>query len=186
MILYIKNMVSTRCKIVVQLELMKLGLHCTSMALGWVEVTENISAGQTDEIKTALLQCGLELLDNKKSILVEKIKNVIIEMVYYSDYQLKTNFSDYLSAKLNLDYTYLANIFSEQLGTTIEHFIIFNKIQRIKELIGYNELSLTQISWKLHYSSVAHLSTQFKKITGVTPSHFKHFELHDRMAAENV
>ncbi len=179
-------MVSARCKIVVQLELMKLGLHCTSMALGRAEITENISADQVGQLKTAFLQCGLELLDNKKNILVEKIKNVIIEMVYYSDYQLKTNFSDHLSAKLNLDYTYLANLFSEQQGTTIEHFIIFNKIQRIKELIGYNELSLTEISWKLHYSSVAHLSTQFKKITGVTPSHFKHFELHDQMAAENV
>ena len=179
-------MVSARCKIVVQLELMKLGLHCTAMALGRAEITEDISADQAGQLKTAFLQCGLELLDNKKSILVEKIKTVIIEMVYYSDYQLKTNFSDYLSAKLNLDYTYLANVFSEQNGTTTEHFVIFNKIQRIKELIGYNELSLTEISWKLHYSSVAHLSTQFKKITGVTPSHFKHFELHDQMAAENV
>ena len=186
MILYIKNMVSTRCKIVVQLELMKLGLHCTSVELGRVETVEIISAEQTDKIKTALLQCGLELLDDKKSILVEKIKSAILEMVYYSDYQLKTNFSDYLSAKLNLDYTYLANIFSGQQGTTIEHFIIVSKIQRIKELIGYNELSLTEISWKLHYSSVAHLSTQFKKITGVTPSQFKHFEVPGHVATGNM
>jgi YesN/AraC family two-component response regulator len=170
-------MISSRCKIVVQLELMKVGLHCSSISLGRVETIELISAEQIDKIKTALLQCGLELMDNKKSILVEKIKTAIIEMVYYSDYQLKTNFSTYLSEKLNLDYTYLANVFSEEQGSTIEHFIIINKIQRIKELISYNELNLTEISWKLHYSSVAYLSTQFKKITGVTPSCYKHFEL---------
>jgi len=179
-------MISTRCKIVVQLELLKLGLHCSSIALGRVETIELISDEQIDKIKTALLQCGLALIDNKKSILVEKIKTVIIEMVYHSDDPLKTNFSDYLSAKLDLDYTYLANTFSEQLGTTIEHFIIFNKIQRIKELIRYNELTLTEISWKLHYSSVAHLSTQFKKITGLTPSHFKHFELQSHPAVGNM
>ncbi|HEY5326971.1 MAG TPA: AraC family transcriptional regulator [Mucilaginibacter sp.] len=127
-----------------------------------------------------------KILDNKKSILVEKIKNVIIDVVYYSDYKPKTKFSDYLRKKLNLDYTYLANVFSEQTGSTIEHFIIINKIQRIKELIGYNELSLTEISRKLHYSSVAHLSTQFKKITGVTPSHFKHFEIPGHLAIGNV
>jgi len=171
---------------VVQLGLMKLGLHCFSVELGKVETVENISAEQIGKIKIALELCGLELMDNKKSILIEKIKNVIIEMVYYSECQLKTNFSDYLSEKLNLDYTYLANMFSEQQETTIEHFIIFNKIERIKELIGYNELNLTEISLKLHYSSVAHLSTQFKKITGVTPSQFKHLELQGQMADENV
>ena len=186
MILYIKNMVSTRCKIVVQLELMKLGLHCSSVELGLAETVETISPEQMGKIKIALELCGLALMDNKKNILIEKIKNAVIEMVYYSELQLKTNFSDYLSEKLNLDYTYLANIFSEQQGTTIEHFIIFNKIERTKELIGYNELNLTEISWKLHYSSVAHLSTQFKKITGVTPSHFKNLELQSHMAAGNV
>jgi YesN/AraC family two-component response regulator len=179
-------MVSTRCKMIVQLELLKLGLHCTLVELGRVETIEVISAEQIDKIKIALLQCGLELMDNKKSILIEKIKNVIIDMVYYSDYQLKTNFSDYLSKKLNFDYTYLANIFSEEQGSTIEHFIIFNKVQRIKELIGYNELNLTEISWKLHYSSVAHLSTQFKKVTGVTPSHFKHLERDSHALLANV
>jgi YesN/AraC family two-component response regulator len=179
-------MVSTRCKMVVQLELLKLGLNCTLVELGRAETVEIISAEQIDKINIALLQCGLELMGNKKSILVEKIKNVIIEMVYYSDYQLKTNFSDYLSKKLNFDYTYLANIFSEEQGSTIEHFIIFNKVQRIKELIGYNELNLTEISWKLHYSSVAHLSTQFKKVTGVTPSHFKHLERESHTLLANV
>ena len=107
-------------------------------------------------------------------------------MVHYSEYQLKTNFSDYLSSQLNFDYTYLANIFSENQGTTIEHFIILHKIQRIKELMENDELNLTEISWKLHYSSVAHLSTQFKKVTGVTPSYFKHFERKNQIALENV
>jgi YesN/AraC family two-component response regulator len=179
-------MVSTRCKMVVQLELLKLGLNCTVVELGRVQTVEPISDEQLININIALLQCGLELMGNKKSILIEKIKNVITEMVYYSDYQLKTNFSDYLSKKLNFDYTYLANIFSEEQGSTIEHFIILNKIQRIKELIGYNELNLTEISWKLHYSSVAHLSAQFKKVTGVTPSYFKHFECNSHASVVNV
>jgi len=184
--LYIKNMVSTRCKMVVQLELLKLGLNCTLVELGRVQTVEPISDEQLININIALLQCGLELMGNKKSILIEKIKNVITEMVYHSDYQLKTNFSDYLSKKLNFDYTYLANIFSEEQGSTIEHFIILNKIQRIKELIGYNELNLTEISWKLHYSSVAHLSAQFKKVTGVTPSYFKHLERNSQASVVNV
>jgi AraC-like DNA-binding protein len=171
---------------VVQLELLKLGLHCTLIELGRVETREIISAELMNEIKSALLVSGLELMDNKKSILVEKIKNVIIQMVHYSEYQLKTNFSDYLSAELNLDYTYLANIFSENQGKTIEHFIILHKIQRIKELLENDELNLTEISWKLHYSSVAHLSTQFKKVTGVTPSYFKHLERKNQIALENV
>ena len=161
---------------IVKLELEKLGLHCTLVELGRAEIVEVITAAQTNQIRVALLQLGLELIESKKSILIEKIKTVIIEMVQYSGAQLKINFSNYLSEKLNLDYTYLANIFSEDQGITIEHFIILNKIQRIKELIGYNELNLTQISWKLHYSSVAHLSTQFKKVTGITPSHFKQLE----------
>ena len=169
-------MVCTRCKMLVQLELEKLGLHCKSVTLGSAETTEPVSNEQIKEFKVALLKSGLELMDDKKSILIEKIKHVIIEMLYYSDDRLKTNFSDYLSEQLNHDYTYLANVFSQHEGTTIEHFIILNKIQMIKDLMAYNELSLTEISWKLHYSSVAHLSTQFKKVTGVTPSHFKHSE----------
>jgi AraC-like DNA-binding protein len=171
---------------VVQLELIKLGLHCKLVELGRAETIEAVSAEQLSKFRIALLKCGLELMDNKKNILVEKIKNVIIEMVYYYDYQLKTNFSDYLSEKLDLDYTYLANIFSEEQGVTIEHFVIVNKVQRIKELIEYNDLNLTEISWKMNYSSVAHLSTQFKKITGVTPSHFRYLGAQSRMAVVNV
>ncbi len=179
-------MVSISCKMIVKQELEKLGLHCSLVELGRVETTGIISAAQMGEIRAVLFQSGLELMDNKKSILVEKIKNVIIEMSLYSDTQLKINFSNYLSEKLNLDYTYLANIFSEDQGITIEHFIIDHKIQRVKELIAYNELNLTEISWKLNYSSVAHLSTQFKKVTGITPSSFKHLEHTSRTALENV
>lgn len=179
-------MVCFRCKMAVKFELEKLGLHCTLVELGRAETMEDISTEQIKQIKMALLQSGLELMDNKKSILIERIKNVIVEMVHYSDNQLKTNFSNYLSSKLNLDYTYLANIFSETQGTTIEHFIILHKIQRVKELIGYDELSLTEISWKLNYSSVAHLSTQFKKVTGITPSHYKQLEHISQLELENV
>jgi len=169
-------MVSISCKMIVKQELEKLGLHCSLVELGRVETSGIISAAQISEIKAVLLQSGLELMDNKKSILIEKIKNVIIEMSLHADNQLKINFSNHLSEKLNLDYTYLANIFSEDQGITIEHFIIAYKIQRVKELIAYNELNLTEISWKLNYSSVAHLSNQFKKVTGITPSNFKHLK----------
>ncbi len=125
-------------------------------------------------------------MDDKKAVLIEKIKNIIIEMVHYKDELLKMNFSDYLSEKLNYDYTYLANLFSEVQGTTIEKFIISHKIERVKELIIYDELNLTEIAWKMHYSSVAHLSNQFKKITGLTPSHFKQLKNKRREAIEDV
>lgn len=170
--LYIKNMVCTRCIMIVRLELEKLDVHFKEVVLGKVVIGEMLSATQIEQIKQALSASGLELIENKKCILIERIKNVVIEMVY-NDIQIKTNFSDYLSIKLDLDYTYLANIFSEVEDTTIERYIIRHRIQRAKELITYNELNLTEISWKLNYSSVAHLSTQFKKITGITPSHFK-------------
>jgi AraC-like DNA-binding protein len=166
-------MVSIRCKIIVELEFQKAGVKCTSIDLGRVEIAGTITPEQIQIVGINLLTYGLELLDNKKNILVERIKNVIIEIIHHSDTRLKTNFSDYLSEKLNLDYTYLANVFSEVQGTTIEQFIILNKILLVKQLISYDELNLTEISWKLHYSSVAHLSTQFKKVTGITPSHFK-------------
>ncbi|OQP63374.1 AraC family transcriptional regulator [Niastella vici] len=166
-------MVCLRCKMVVREELTKLGIHFTSVELGEVEVMENISAEQKEQIKTALLRSGLELMDDKKSILIQKIKNVIIEKVHYSEEPLAVNFSEYLSQKLNYDYTYLANLFSEVQGTTIEKFLIANKIERVKELLVYNEFNLTEIAYRMHYSSVAHLSAQFKKVTGLTPSHFK-------------
>ncbi|AEV96429.1 AraC family transcriptional regulator [Niastella koreensis] len=173
MILYIKNMVCIRCKMVVREELTKLGIKFTTVELGEVEVIENISAEQQEQIKKALLRSGLELMDDKKSILIQKIKNVIIELVHFSEEPLTMNFSEYLSQKLNYDYTYLANLFSEVQGTTIEKFLIAHKIERVKELLVYNELNLTEIAYRMHYSSVAHLSAQFKKVTGLTPSHFK-------------
>lgn len=166
-------MVSIRCKLTVKYELEKLGLHCTLIEYGRVRVLEYLSSAQISDVRSALLRSGLELIENRKSILIEKIKNVIIDLVHHTDAPIKVNFSNYLSEKLNHDYTYLANVFSEVQGTTIENFMILNKIYRVKELIGHNELNLTEISLKMHYSSVAHLSTQFKKVTGVTPSYFK-------------
>jgi AraC-like DNA-binding protein len=168
-------MVSIRCKMIVKSELEKLGLHYINVELGEAEIMEDISTVQLAEFNVALRKSGLELMDDKKSILIEKIKNVIVELVHYSDSDepLQINFSNYLAGKLNYDYTYLSNLFSEVQGTTIEHFIIIHKIERVKELLVYDELTLSEIAYKLHYSSVAHLSTQFKKITGLTPSHFK-------------
>jgi AraC-like DNA-binding protein len=166
-------MVSIRCKMIVKSELDKLGLNYKSVELGEAEIMEDVSAEQLAGLNTALKKSGLELMDDKKSILIEKIKNVIVELVHYSDEPLQINFSNYLAGKLNYDYTYLSNLFSEVQGTTIEHFIIIHKIERVKELLVYDELNLSEIAYKLHYSSVAHLSTQFKKITGLTPSHFK-------------
>ena len=166
-------MVCIRCKMVVKAELEKLGLHYIVVELGEAEIMEDISAEQHDQFKAVLLKSGLELLDDKKSVLIQKIKNVIIELIHYSEEPLAINFSDHLSQKLNHNYTYLANLFSEVQGTTIEKFIIAHKIERVKELLVYNELNLTEIAYLMHYSSVAHLSAQFKKITGLTPSHFK-------------
>ena len=166
-------MVCIRCKMVVKEELKKLGLHYTTVEQGEVEIMEDISVEQRDQVKVALLKSGLELMDDKKSILIQKIKNVIVELIHYSEEPLSVNFSDYLSEKLNHNYTYLANLFSEVQGTTIEQFIIAHKIERVKELLVYNELNLTEIAYLMHYSSVAHLSAQFKKVTGLTPTHFK-------------
>lgn len=166
-------MVCIRCKMVVKAELEKLKLHYTIVELGEAEIIEDITKEQQDNFREALLKSGLELMDDKKSILIQKIKNVIVELIHYSEEPLAINFSNYLSEKLNHNYTYLANLFSEVQGTTIEKFIITHKIERVKELLVYNELNLTEIAYLMHYSSVAHLSAQFKKVTGLTPSHFK-------------
>ena len=169
-------MVSIRCKMVVKSELEKLGLHNITVGLGEAEIREEISAEQLASLRIALKKTGLELMDDKKNILVEKIKTIIIEMVHYTDDQIKINLSDYLSEKLNYNYTYLANLFSEVKGITIEQFYLAHKIEKVKELLVYDELNLTEIAWKLHYSSVAHLSNQFKKMTGLTPSSFKNLK----------
>jgi len=171
--LYIKYMVSMRCKKIVKTELQKLSLHFANIDLGEVEILEHISKRTRSQLKEALMKNGLELMDDKKSILIERIKNAIVELIHYSEDQLKVNFSEYLSQKLYYDYNYLSNLFTEVQGTTIEKFIIQHKIERVKELIVYDELSLSEIAFKLHYSSAAHLSNQFKRITGLTPSHFK-------------
>lgn len=184
--LYIKYMVSNHCKIVVKEELKKFGLHFIFVDLGEVEVMENIAPEQREQLRLALLNIGFELMDNKRAVLVERIKNVIINMVHYPDEVIKTNFSDYLSEKLNHDYTYLANLFSEVQGTTIEKFIINHKVERIKELIIYGELNISEIAWKMNYSSVAHMSNQFKKVTGLTPSHFKQLKAKRRTPIEEV
>lgn len=166
-------MVSLRCKMIVKQELEKMDLHYLSVELGTVEIKEDITISQKEQFQKSLKPYGLELLDNRRNIIIEKVKAVIIEMVHYSEDQPKMNYSDYISEKLGYDYTYLANTFSEVKGMTIQRYIIINKIERVKELLIYDELNLTEISYKLHYSSVAHLSNQFKKITGLTPTHFK-------------
>ena len=186
MTLHIKYMVSLRCKMMVKEELTKLNLHYVIVELGVVEIMENIEGAVYDQLKQNLLKSGLELLDDKKSILIEKIKGLIIEMVHYADELPEVNYSTYISDKLGYDYTYLANIFSEVKGTTIQQFIIVNKIERVKELLLYDELNLTEISYKMNYSSVAHLSNQFKKVTGLTPSYFKQLKNKKRIGLENV
>ncbi len=161
---------------VVKSELEKLGLHYTRVELGEAEILETISADQLGILNLALKKTGLEIMDDNKTILVEKIKTIVIELVHYTDNQIKINLSDYLSDKLNHNYTYLSNLFSEVKGTTIEKYYLSHKIEKVKELLAYDELNLTEIAYKLHYSSVAHLSNQFKKMTGLTPSHFKNLK----------
>ena len=184
--LFIKNMVSTTCKRVVQLELEKLGLHCLEIKLGEVEVKEQISKIQYDTLGTALSKFGLELINDRKSVFIEKIKNIIVEFVYYSDQPIKTNFSDYLSEKLNYNYTFISNQFTELQGTSIRKHIMLHKIERVKELLTYDEYNITEIAYKLNYSSVAHLCNQFKKITGLTPSHFKQLKNKRRIPIEEI
>ena len=179
-------MVSLRCKMVVKEELKKLGLHFIVVDLGEIEIMEDISEDQRDNLKTALLDSGLELMDDKKAVLIEKVKSVIIEMVHYADELPKINYSDYISEKLKYDYTYISNLFSEVKGITIQQFIIIHKIERVKELLLYDELNLTEISYRMQYSSVAHLSNQFKKITGLTPSEFRHLKDRHRNPIEEL
>jgi YesN/AraC family two-component response regulator len=179
-------MVSTSCKNAARDALREMGLHFIIVELGEVELMETLTLHQREELKTKLLASGLELMDDKRSVLIERIKNVVIHMVHYSEEVLLINFSDYLSQKLQLDYTYMSNLFSEVQGTTIEQYIISNKVEKIKELIIYNELNITEIAWKMHYSSVAHLSNQFKKVTGLSPTHFKQLKDKKRNPLEEL
>lgn len=160
---------------IVASELEKLGIHYTNLQIGEVEILDNITKEQKNIFNSELKKWGLELMEDQRSQLVEKVKNIIIELIHYTDedQDLKINFSEYLAEKLRHDYNYLSSLFSEVTGTTIQQFIIKHKIERVKELLTYNELTLSEIAWKLHYTSVQHLSNQFKKITGLTPTHFK-------------
>lgn len=169
-------MVCGRCIMVVRSKLEKLGLNPLSMQLGEVEIQENISKIQKDTLAKQLLSLGFELIDDKKSKTIERIKNLIIDLVHYKNNELKTNLSDYLSLQLLQDYNALSNLFSEVEGTTIEQYFIAQKIEKVKELLMYNELSLSEIAFELNYSSVAYLSNQFKKVTGFTPTYFKHLK----------
>lgn len=172
---------------IVKAELNKLGLKHGAVDLGEVDIIGKMSARQREQLKTALLKAGLELMDDQKAILVERIKNAIVEMIHYEDdIPPKVKKSVYISEKLNHNYTYLANVFSETTGVTIEHYILLHKIERAKELIIYDELNLSEIAYKLHYSSVAHLSNQFKKITGLTPSFFKSLKHKKRKVLEDL
>jgi AraC-like DNA-binding protein len=184
--LFIKYMVSNRCKMVVKEILKEMNLHFILVDLGEVDIMEDITLEQRELLKKELLESGLELMDDKKSILIEKIKTIIIQMIHHTEEDIKINFSDYLSEKLHHNYNYLANLFSDIQGTTIEHFIISHKIERVKELMIYGELTITEIAYKMNYSSVAHLSTQFKKVTGLSPSHFKQLKDKRRNPIEEV
>ena len=171
---------------ILKAELDSLDINHTVLELGQVEISNELSQLQHDTLKLRLLKYGLELMDDKRSMLIEKIKNVIVEMIHYADELPKTNNSDYISKKIDYDYTYLANLFSEVQGITIEHYIIAHKIEKVKELLVYDELNLTEIADKMHYSSVAHLSSQFKKVTGLTPSHFKKLKEKRRNTLESL
>jgi AraC-like DNA-binding protein len=179
-------MVSERCKTAVKAALKRQGLHFIVIDLGEVDVMEDITAEQRKKLNADLQRAGLELMDDKKAVLIEKIKNTIVEMVHYTGEVFKINFSEHISAKLNYDYTYLSNLFTEVQGITIEKYIISHKIERVKELIIYNEMSISEIAWKMNYSSVAHLSNQFKKETGLSPSHFKKMKVKMRSSIEEI
>lgn len=179
-------MVSLRCKMVVKEELRNLGLHFIAVDLGEVEIFEELTKEQHTRLKENLIRSGLELLDDKKNILIERIKAVIVEMIHYSEELPKINYSEHISEKLNQDYTYLSNIFSEVKGITIQQYIIFHKIERVKELLLYDELTLTEISYRMQYSSVAHLSNQFKKVTGLTPTYYKQLRQKRQGNLENL
>ena len=171
--IHIKYMVSLRCKMAVKEELDKLKLKHTSIELGEVNLKKDITGDDREFLRKGLLKKGLELIDDKKSLLIERTKTIIIELIHYSEENPKINYSDYISEKLDYNYNHLSSLFSEVTGTTIVNYIIINKIERVKELLLYDELTLTEISLLMEYSSVAHLSHQFKKITGLTPTYFK-------------
>jgi AraC-like DNA-binding protein len=179
-------MVSLRCKMIVKQQLNKIGIKSKAIDLGSVEIFDAITTHQHDQLQISLLKLGLELLDTKENILTEKIKNVIVDMIHFCDKMPSTNYSDYISKKLDYNYPYLANVFSKNRGSTIEQFIISHKIEKVKELLLYNQLNLTEIAFELHYSSVGHLSNQFKKVTGLSPCFYKQSKEKRTCNLENV
>lgn len=185
-VLYIKNMVCNRCIMVVRNELERHGYRVSSIKLGEANLDGEITPEDKKHIDDTLMSYGFQLIDDKKSRIIEKVKNVIIDLVHFQDNKTQTNLSDVLSEALHLDYNYLSNIFSEVEGTTIEKYFIAQKIERVKELLVYDELSLSEIAFRLNYSSVAHLSSQFKKVTGLTPSHFKQVGENKRKPLDEV
>lgn len=185
-ILFVKNMVCNRCIMVVQDELEKLDLDFTNIRLGEVTLTKELNPDERNAVEAALIPLGFEVIDDKKSRIIEKIKNIIIDLVHHQDNDSKSNLSDLLSEKLNHDYNYLSNLFSEVEGTTIEKYFIAQKVEKVKELLVYDELSLSEIALRLNYSSVAYLSNQFKKVTGLTPSHFKQIREEKRKPLDKV
>lgn len=184
--LFIKNMVCNRCIMAVENELKKLELHSSNVQLGEVQLERELSSQEKTQLDTALTRLGFELIEDKKSRIIEKIKNLIIGLVHHQDNDNKTNLSEILSSQLHHDYNYLSNLFSEVEGTTIEKYFIAQKIERVKELLVYDELSLSEIALQLNYSSVAYLSNQFKKVTGLTPSHFKKIKENKRKPVDKV
>lgn len=187
MVLYIKNMVCNRCRMVVKTELEKLGLHTLSVNLGEVELQEEaLSADKLAEVSESMEQAGFELIDDRKSRIIEKIKSLVVHLIHHTEEQPKLKYSEYISQELHYDYAYLSKLFSEVEGITIEHYIIAQKIEKVKELLIYDELSLSQIADQLGYSSVAHLSAQFKKVTGLTPSFYKNKGIHDRKPLDHI
>lgn len=184
--IFIQNMVSLRCKLKVKSELEKLGLTFRAVELGEVQLEKPLSEVDRASLQFELRKSGLELMSDKKAMLIEKIINIIVEMVHYSEEPPKVNFSTFLSDRMNQDYHKLSEVFSKTKGVTIERFIILHKIERAKELIIYDELNLTEISYKLHYSSVAHLSNQFKQVTGLTPTFFKNLTRRERKNLEDI
>ena len=184
--IFIKNMVCNRCIMVVQNELSNLGFEVKNIKLGEVTLNREPTSEDKDNIEQILISLGFEMIDDRKSRIIEKIKNIIIDLVHYQNYDTKIKLSDLLSSELHHDYNYLSNLFSEVEGTTIEKYLIAQKIEKVKELLVYDELSLSEIAFRLNYSSVAYLSNQFKKVTGLTPSHFKQIRDYKRKPLDEV
>lgn len=184
--IYIKNMACLSCKVVVKEALEELKIEPIKVELGEIETRKELTDAEKEKLNNKIRKVGLEILEGKQAAIIEKIRKVVVDYVYHTEEKIITNFSDYLSKKLNYNYTYLANLFSEVEVSTIEQYVIAMKVERIKELIMFEDMTLTEISYKLHYSSVAHLSAQFKKVTGLTPTHFKRLKNKRRIAIQNL